>query len=181
MRKCYKCKQEKELTEFYKCKGEALGLSYRCKDCSKELALLSRGKYLNGLYQGDFYKIWAGMKRRVLDENHKSYSDYGGRGIKVCDRWKTFEGFHQDMKHGYEKELTLERIDNNGDYCPENCKWADRVEQARNRRNSRNLEFNGKSQCLTAWAQELKVGRSTLAQRFYVLKWPIEKCLTYNN
>jgi hypothetical protein len=106
------------------------------------------------------------MIRRCVDQKRKSYKDYGGRGIKVCERWLTsFENFYADMGDAPSKSHEIERVENNGDYTPENCKWCTHKEQARNRRNNRTLTHDGRTQCLAAWADEMKLNVSTVVMR----------------
>lgn len=89
----------------------------------------------HGLTKSVEYRTWRSMKERCYNPNNKKYKDYGGRGIKVCDRWlNNFENFHADMGPRPSKEYSLDRIDNNGDYMPTNCKWATIIEQRRNQR-----------------------------------------------
>lgn len=127
-----------------------------------------------------FYRAWTGMKTRCSNKNRKDYKNYGGRGISICKRWYKFENFKNDMFSSYYEGLALDRIDNNKGYFKENCRWATSKEQNNNKRSNLFIEFNGKSQTLIAWANELGVKRSTLSMRYYVLKWSTEKILTYN-
>lgn len=110
------------------------------------------------------YTSWDHMKRRCYNQNDPNYSDYGGRGIKVCDSWLKFESFYKDMGN-IPEGLTIGRTDNNKSYCPDNCKWVTRKEQSRNTRSNRTIKHQGKTQCLSAWAEELKIDRTTLAYR----------------
>ena len=124
-----------------------------------------------------FYGVWSTMKARCSNPNATSYANYGGRGVTYCPRWNDFKNFRADMLGSYKEGLTLDRKDTNGSYSPENCRWATWDEQENNRRNKREFSFKGQNLTLTKWARAVGVNRSTLAQRFYVYKWPIEKCL----
>lgn len=110
------------------------------------------------------YQAWLSMRRRCEDPKHRSYSRYGGRGIRVCSEWGSFKTFLRDMGRR-PSGLSLERQNNNGDYTPGNCVWASARTQARNRSNNINLTFRGRSQCLSAWAAECGLRSDTLAAR----------------
>ncbi len=110
------------------------------------------------------YEIWKAMKQRCHNPNHKDYADYGGRGIFVCQEWRdSFQAFIDHMGERPSKKHTIERVDVNGGYCPENCIWIELVMQARNRRS--NLTFNGKTMCLTEWSKYLGISYATLTTR----------------
>lgn len=125
------------------------------------------------------YTIWAGMCYRCEDPKHPSYSLYGGRGVKVCDEWKEdFDCFARwAYQAGYHDKLTLDRIDVDGDYCPVNCRWATPKEQANNRRTCVYIEYAGKSQTATQWAEEFNISPSTLLGRLRC-GWSVEAALT---
>lgn len=122
------------------------------------------------------YQSWKTMKRRCLVETSSDYPRYGGRGITVCERWQKFENFLADMGKR-PKGKTLDRIDNDRGYFPENCKWSTPKEQARNRKTNRLIQYKGKIKTLLEWAETAKLNYSTLQTR---LKrgWSIEKSLT---
>jgi hypothetical protein len=123
------------------------------------------------------YKSWLGMLARCCNQSHKYYHRYGGRGITVIDRWKSFECFLSDMKER-PPGLTLERKNNALGYNPQNCVWSDMRAQSRNKNNNRWLEFNGERMVLQDWADRLGTHQQTIHLR---LKrgWDLEKSLTY--
>ena len=115
-------------------------------------------------YSSKEYRAWRGMRRRCYYKKEKSYSDYGGRGIDICSRWEDYEVFLKDM--GYAPPNTsIDRIDNNKGYSPDNCRWGTISQQANNKRTSIILEFNGRKQTLKQWACELGINRQTLETR----------------
>jgi len=121
------------------------------------------------------YGIWCAMKTRCNNPKAINYQNYGGRGIRVCSEWQTFEGFFADM--GESNGLTLDRIDVNGDYEPINCKWSTRKEQGNNKRNNIIIEFGGKRLTAMQWSETTGIGESTIRKRIR-LGWPAEKTLT---
>ena len=118
-----------------------------------------------GLTESPLHRSWRGMTERCTNRNNKAYKYYGGRGIKVCRRWKKFENFLLDMGASWAKGLTLERRNPNGNYTPRNCKWATWKEQQNNRRSSRMIQFNRQTRTLTQWSEILAINRSTLSDR----------------
>lgn len=122
------------------------------------------------------YKAWLAMKNRTTNRNDSHWKYYGARGISICTQWvNSFEQFLADMGECPDG-LTLERIDNNGNYKPSNCRWATQKEQTRNQRRSRMLTFQSRTQCLGAWAEELGRGESMIRRRLNT-GWPIEWAL----
>jgi len=112
------------------------------------------------------FQAWCGLRRRCYNRKRKDYKSYGGYGIRVCDRWLySFENFLADMGCAPSPKHTIERIDNDGDYTPENCKWATMKEQCRNKRTNIWIEFNGKKMILGDWATELNVPKSTFYRK----------------
>ena len=122
---------------------------------------------------------WGAMINRCCAPNSKAWPDYGGRGIKVCDEWRyDFARFLADMGEKPGKEYSLERKNNDGDYCSENCVWATAKEQSRNKRSNHLITYNNKTQCLTDWAKEFGLTRNALRGRLIVRGWSMEKALT---
>jgi hypothetical protein len=120
------------------------------------------------------------MKTRCTNSKIKGYHRYGGRGIKVCERWQEFAKFYEDMGASYQQGYTLERVNNDGDYTPENCRWADRIEQAKNTKNTataRRFTYKGVTKTISEWSKETGIKRRTLSQRLLAMHWPIDKAL----
>lgn len=110
--------------------------------------------------------IWHGMLNRCNNEEHKAYKSYGGRGIKVCQDWNNYVSFARwALNNGYSNELTLDRIDNNGNYEPSNCKWSSIQEQHNNRQNSRHETINGITKTVSEWAKEYGLYANTVYRR----------------
>jgi hypothetical protein len=126
------------------------------------------------------FHIWKHMLRRCyVVTDRQDYPRWGARGITVCDEWRSsFKQFLADMGPRPSPEHQIDRIDNDGPYCPENCRWATPTEQARNRRNTRLYTHNGETKTLKEWSDQFNIKRSTLAQRVYGMKWDFERALT---
>lgn len=124
------------------------------------------------------YSRWESMKRRCTNPHEKSWPDYGGRGIKICDRWlNSYQAFLDDMGE-CPPGLSIERRDNAKDYEPGNCYWATNRQQSSNRRSNVFLEFAGKRMTLMEWANEKGMSFDALRARVVRLKWPLERALT---
>lgn len=110
------------------------------------------------------YLSWVGMRRRCIREDRPHWGDYGGRGIRICDRWESYENFVADMGER-PAGCTLDRIDNDGDYEPSNCRWATPSEQSRNRRSNRPITVDGETRTIVEWSELSGVHRSTIWRR----------------
>ena len=122
------------------------------------------------------YNAWSHMKQRCLDKNSNDYNDYGGRGIKVCNEWLEFEPFYKwATENSYNDSLSIDRIDVDGNYEPSNCRWVDMKTQQNNRRNNHYITYDGKTQTMKQWSEELNINYSTLRQRINDLGWSIDR------
>ena len=120
---------------------------------------------------------WNGMKSRCYNSKNKAYKNYGGRGIYVCDEWRDdFARFAKDMGDRPSSDHSIDRIDNDGPYSPDNCQWTTRYHQNRNHRRNHMITFNGETKCITDWAKTLGIRQNTLHYR--LKKWPLERALT---
>ncbi|HEU4344780.1 MAG TPA: hypothetical protein VFU31_24795 [Candidatus Binatia bacterium] len=133
----------------------------------------------HGLSKTPEYKIWVAIIYRTENPKCHAYPLYGGRGIKMCKRWRdNYAHFLADMGRRPSLQHSVERINNDGLYSPDNCRWALAKEQTRNARFNRWITFNGRTMILTDWAKEIGIGHNSLAERIDDLKWPLEKALT---
>lgn len=123
------------------------------------------------------YYIWKGIKSRCNNKNLPKYKIYGLRGIKVCNEWQKFEPFYNwAIKNGYKENLSIDRINVNGDYCPDNCRWVDMKTQQRNRQNNHLLTYKNETHCISEWAEMYNLKSSTLLARIN-RGWSIGKAL----
>ncbi|MFA6790412.1 MAG: hypothetical protein WCR65_02440 [Parcubacteria group bacterium] len=121
------------------------------------------------------YRTWHHMRERCYKKNCKKFDYYGGRGISVCKCWDKFENFYKDMGEK-PKGMTLDRIDNNGNYCKENCRWATYKEQANNKSNNRIIKYNGEKKTLSQFADDFGIKQNTLLYRIK-RGWNIKRAL----
>lgn len=153
------------------------------KSCGcKNLAISNKHGYVGTR----IYRIWQNMKNRCRNKNIWQYKYYGGRGITYCERWEDFLNFKEDMYKSYlehvkqygEKNTSLDRIDVNGNYCKENCRWATNEEQANNTNQNHYITYNGETHTLKEWSEIVGIDYSTLKKRIYLHKWDDIKALT---
>lgn len=133
----------------------------------------------HGLSKTRLYNEWSGMVQRCENPNSKSYKDYGQKGIKVCIEWrKDFKSFYDwSLLNGYKEGLTIDRINFDEDYCPDNCRWITKGEQAKNRSMNLSIEYLGKTQNLQDWCIELNVDYKRVHNRINKLGWDFERAI----
>lgn len=158
-----------------------------CKCLQSEATVLKNKKRAtHGLSQSLLYNILHGMNDRCHNKKFKYYFNYGGRGIKVCDEWnkdligieKAIKNFYNWSKqNGYKRGLTIDRIDNDGNYEPNNCRWVTRKVNNNNKRNNYKITFNGKTQDVAQWSEETNISYGCLRRRI-AIGWDIKKALT---
>ena len=120
----------------------------------------------HGLSAHPLHHTWRAMRHRCNNEHDRYWDRYGGRGISVCDEWDNFENFYNwSINNGYERGLTIERKNNDGDYCPENCMWTDQITQANNRSTTRKIECAGETHSIMEWSKIFGIKYNTLYMR----------------
>lgn len=134
--------------------------------------------YKHGMFREPEYKAWGTMVQRCTNPNNRAWIHYGGRGITICERWRTFSNFIEDMGRRPSPKHSIDRIDNSRGYEPANCRWANRREQSTNRRNNVIFEFRGEKRTITEWAELHGINRRTLDARLQEYGWTIEEALT---
>lgn len=146
--------------------------SIRSCGCIKKEIIRSR-ESTHLLTNTKLYRIWAGIKQRCFNSNHKNYDRYKGRGITMCDAWKNdFMAFYNwAINNGYKEGLTIERINNDGNYEPLNCRWATRQEQANNTSSNHYIIFNGEKHTISEWSKKMGI-------KYKILEYRIRKGLS---
>ena len=140
--------------------------------------IVGRIHRIHGQYKSRLYRIWKGMLARCNIPSATSYSNYGDRGVNVAKEWFEFGNFEKwAHSSGYTDDLTLDRIDTNGNYSPDNCHWVNRLRQGNNSRRNVLLTFNGEQRTTSEWAREVGINYETIRSRL-LRGWPIERALT---
>ena len=177
------------------CPGGSYAIAWNCVcDCGNHVVVLANSLRNGnnkscGCYRKEYrikhnmrntrlYNIWANMRQRCNNTHNRQYADYGGRGITICDEWAEFETFYEwAMASSYNDSLSIDRIDNNGGYSPDNCRWASNATQSNNRRSCVNITYRGETKTLAQWAKALGMSDSALRTRLRK-GWSLEKALT---
>lgn len=151
------------------------GVTKSCGCLQKEKVKQNMTKH--GKHKTRLYRIFNHMKARCYNEHYKRYYDYGGRGITVCDEWRNdFMTFYNwAMNSGYNEHLTIDRINNDGNYEPSNCRWSDRKTQQRNKRTSKFITYNGERKHLMEWCEKLNLDYNVIYNRLYNCHWSIDR------
>lgn len=156
------------------------GISRSCGCYMREFNSKNRRKFPQDTVKSRIYTIWNGIKCRCYTKSSMSYKRYGAKGITMCDEWRdNFMTFYDwSINNGYTDNLTIDRIDSNGNYEPSNCRWATYKEQANNTSSNVLVTHNGESHTLAMWGEILGIQPQTLNYRINHAKWSIEKALT---
>ena len=174
-RVCWKCKCDCGKEVIVYSKTLLSGATKSCGCLHKEIN--SNIHKTHGKSKSRIYRIWSGMLRRCNNKNDKRYTNYGGRGIKV--EFKSFEEFYDwSINNGYKDNLTIYRIDNNGNYSKSNCRWTDNKTQTNNKRNNHYITLNNETKTLMQWCEFYKMDYDLVKNRINNLYWEPLKALT---
>lgn len=169
---------EKDACEFLGVKKCSVASCYRCGTKCKGYTIERVGITTHHATKTRMYKIWQSMHERCEREKHEHYENYGGRGITVCEEWREFEPFRDwAVASGYSDKLSIDRINTDGNYCPENCRWVTMKEQQNNKRNNRRITYNGETHTITEWSEITGIKKTTIKERLN-MSWSNEKTLT---
>lgn len=157
------------------------GHSTSCGCEQKKKASIANTKH--GLEKHPLYNTWKNMKKRCNYLNASEYENYGGRGISVCEEWSnSFQNFYNwSINNGWSKELTIDRIDTNGNYCPKNCRWANVETQMNNMTKNHYIEYNGDTYTLSTLSKHLNIPYNIVRYRLSNCKWTVEQLINYYN
>ena len=187
MKTCRHCKHALDASRFYADASRTDGLSRLCRPCTlverAKFRAANREKLRTQASEDRRTHPESGCYRQMIErcsnERHHCWANYGGRGIRVCERWlSSFDDFLADVGPRPSLQHSLDRIDVNGNSEPGNVRWATATVQMRNMRRNRVLELNGRRQTLSAWAEELGVNSSLIKDRVDRLGWPVDRALT---
>ena len=126
----------------------------------------------------ELFRTWSSMVQRCTNQNVNCFKSYGGKGVRVCDRWMNFWNFVEDVKNRPSKKHSLDRINTKGDYEPANVRWATQTEQLRNQERNVRLEFDGNEMCVSEWAEKTGISKEVIFSRIRKLGWSVEKTLS---
>ena len=173
---CWDCKCDCGKTKIILGASLKNGATQSCGCYNREIA--TKKSTTHGLSKHPLYRVWKAVKRRCYNKDTDAYQNYGGRGIIICDEWRDdFQAFYGwAMANGYKEGLTIDRINNNGNYEPCNCRWITRKEQNNNTRRNVLIEYKGKTNTVTEWCTILNVKYAAVVRRLR-RGWSIERAL----
>jgi hypothetical protein len=165
------CGKDHEVYRYHLLKGDI-------KSCGCDK--YGHANVTHGMSNTQIFKVWQGMKRRCTNKNDPCYIKYGARGITICPEWEhDFTAFYNwAVANGYKEGLQIDRIDYNGNYCPQNCRWVDIYKQANNKRNVKKYEINGVYKSIPEWSREYGVNYKLVYQRVHRYGMQIIDALT---
>lgn len=175
--RCVECRCDCGVLKVYRLYALRNGNTTSCGCLAKEL--VSSRMRTHGKSSVAEYGIWRGMVSRCREIESGGHRHYGGRGIRVCDRWvNSFDAFYEDMGSRPSPDHSIDRIDNDGDYEPGNCRWATQKEQSRNKRVNYLVEHEGEVRCVADWAEKYGVSATLLYNRLVKLGWTFEEAIS---
>lgn len=177
---CPQCGQVRFVVPWKLQRSATGGMCHACwaKQSGKNTIHVARAAlFKHGSHETRIYGRWEGMIQRCTNPKATGYSNYGGRGITVCERWRDFRNFLADMGEPPPR-MTLERIDNNGDYCPENCRWGTHKQQHNNKRVNHRITYNGETATMKQMAEKYGINYGALCNRIKRAGWTVDRALT---